>query len=99
MTRTAHTPLPWIVRLSPRSDDCFVQGPMPDGMAYAPEIMGDDYNGFGDNETKRADAEFIVRACNVHDDLVKALQDVSATLHQHDPMKTRILELLAKAQS
>jgi hypothetical protein len=34
------------------------------------------YNGERDKDAEKATAEFIVRACNAHDDLVRALQSV-----------------------
>lgn len=82
-----HTPPPWRVRKNRDESDCFVQGPQPEDMAYAPEIMGDDYNGFGDYEAKLADAELIVRAVNSHGALVSALEDAKRW-HQGDKWRS-----------
>lgn len=70
------TPTPWKVREHPTMNDCFVEGtecinadnfPLP----YKREIMSDE-----DYPEKRADAEFIVRAVNSHDELVAALESI-----------------------
>lgn len=70
--------LPWSVRTHTQLP-CFIESEgTPDGdeMPYSLEVMGDDYNGFGGEEQRRVDAAFIVTACNSHDQLVAALQDV-----------------------
>lgn len=75
------TPLPWIVRsLRNRPGECFVQGQRPADMAYAPEIMGDDYEGFGGGEAKDKDAAYIVAACNEYPKLVEDRAKLVAAL-------------------
>jgi hypothetical protein len=62
-----HTATPWAVE--------------DNGNEYWPDINAKDAD--GDSVTiatvGRANAEFIVRACNAHDDLVKALQELVAS--------------------
>lgn len=72
-----YTPTPWFVRnrKSPSGDllDCFVAAKDVNGYPYDAEILGDDE--YHDTVLrKEADCNFIVRACNAHDDLVKALE-------------------------
>ncbi|MET4802557.1 hypothetical protein [Bradyrhizobium sp. LB11.1] len=67
--------LPWTLREHPTLP-CFIQGPTNPELGYALEIMGDDYSGYGDREQRQTDAEFIVRACNAHEQLVNALQHI-----------------------
>jgi hypothetical protein len=55
-----HTQEPWEIR--EHGDDCFITAAEKGGMAYGPEIMGDDYTGYGDEVRKKADAKRIV-AC------------------------------------
>lgn len=62
MGNQQHTPEPWRVRTI--GDDCFITAATEPGMAYGPEIMGDDYTGYGDAERKKADARRIVACVN-----------------------------------
>lgn len=57
-----HTKEPWHIR--ELRDDCFITAEIEPGMAYGPEIMGDDYTGYGDNDRKKADARRIVACVN-----------------------------------
>lgn len=57
-----HTKEPWHIR--ELRDDCFITAAVEPGMAYGPEIMGDDYTGYGDSERKKADARRIVACVN-----------------------------------
>ncbi|MFA5526940.1 MAG: hypothetical protein WC992_08955 [Acholeplasmataceae bacterium] len=59
-----HTKEPWEVREFPDGSDCFVTAKKEGKMAYGPEIMGDDYTGYGDYERKKADAKRIVACVN-----------------------------------
>ena len=54
----AATPGPWEA-LGPPHCPWFVRGPRPANMAYTPQILGDDYTGFGDEEQKEADSKFV----------------------------------------
>jgi hypothetical protein len=57
---------PWFIRYSPKNDGQFIlSGQRPKDMAYALEILGEDYTGFGDNEQRHKDAEFVVAARNI----------------------------------
>ena len=70
------TKAPWKKRQHPTGDasECFVEGPRPEGMPYACEILGDDYTGFGGNEQRMYDAEFIAEIHNMTSH-IKRLQD------------------------
>ncbi len=57
-----HTKEPWNIR--ELGDDCFITAAIEPGMAYGPEIMGDDYTGYGGEARKRADARRIVACVN-----------------------------------
>ena len=59
-----HTKEPWEVREFPDGSDCFITAEKEGKMAYGPEIMGDDYTGYGDIERKKADARRIVACVN-----------------------------------
>lgn len=63
-----HKPLGWVVRERRDSDgsllDCFVEAPAENGMAYGLEVLGDDYNGFGDEERKLEHCRMIVEWAN-----------------------------------
>ena len=59
---------PWEKRQHPTDEfKCFVEGPRAENMAYSCEIMGDDYNGFGDDEQRMHDVEFIASAHEMAD--------------------------------
>jgi hypothetical protein len=76
-----HTPTPWRVReLIDRPDLFHVSAPTPEGHPYHGhtkeiEIMSDEHY-----PTKRADAEFIVRAVNSHEALVEACNEAKKAL-------------------
>jgi hypothetical protein len=80
MTETKHTPTPW--RVSPtgmsvwsgdQDADSFTRICIrPEGKVSAKE-----------NEEWPANAAFIVRACNAHDDLVSALQKWAVFMHEN----------------
>lgn len=57
-----HTMEPWSVR--ELGEDCFITAAIEPGMPYGPEIMGDDYTGYGGEERKKADARRIVACVN-----------------------------------
>lgn len=60
---TKHTPTPWEIR--PAHDNQIQRANPPAGMGKAIAACAHNY-----------DAEFIVRAANCHDELVKQLQDM-----------------------
>ncbi len=57
----AATPGEWKYRHHPRLGG-FVEAPMSRGMNYGLEVLGDDYTGYGDDEQKSADAQYIAAA-------------------------------------
>lgn len=77
--------LPWTLRTHERLP-CFIEaeGTTDDGeMAYSLEVLGDDYSGFGGAEQRQVDAQFIVTACNAHDQLVAALKELADMEYGH----------------
>lgn len=60
---TDHTKEPWYVK-ELRNGDCFISAEKSPAMPYGPEIMGDDYTGYGDEEAKLEDARRIVACVN-----------------------------------
>jgi len=84
--RSEHTPTPWIVYEgnAPSKDCPGIEAP---DVMFSVVIWGDHedpYDCCGVQgrtiEEARANARFIVRACNVHEELVEALKDVLAVL-------------------
>lgn len=68
MTTTKHTPGPW-VRLGRTSDRHHAIGPEGETPNAAPVTVNALYD-----EEGEANADFIVRACNAHEDLLEALE-------------------------
>lgn len=67
MTETAkHTPTPWVKNRYGRLEGANGKAVTVDDLGIAMALNGSD-------EEERANAEFIVRACNAHADLVEAL--------------------------
>lgn len=59
---------PWKKRhISADIFECFVEGPRPENMAYSCEILGDDYTGFGDDEQRMHDVNFVASAHEMAD--------------------------------
>lgn len=74
-----HTPTPWT--LEQGNEHCkLFSANGPTGWQFIGEI----HTGHACNTDYRKNAEFIVRACNAHEELVKALQGV---LHHHAAVK------------
>ena len=74
MSNTNHTPTPWFVHDGNRNlvvtaTNCIVA-----------DALGTDF----DSETERANAAFIVRAANSHDQLVALLEEVVEAYEAHD---------------
>jgi len=67
---TKHTALPWILRKK-KGLPSFVEASAHNGMAYGLDICGDDYAGYGEEEQREANMEFIVNACNSHYSLLE----------------------------
>lgn len=84
----SHTKLPWLARkgdtLNPERTWGIVRVLSPDEHGCDPadgertEVIAEVYDTPGDDG--QADAEFVVRACNIHDDLVLALKECLAKL-------------------
>ncbi len=71
--RNQATKGPWEKRQGADMLECFVQGPRPENMAYSCEILGDNYTGFGDDEQRMHDVEFVAAAHEMADH-IKRLQ-------------------------
>ena len=65
--RNQATKGPWEKRQGADMLECFVQGPRPENMAYNCEILSDDYTGFGDEEQRMHDVEFVAAAHEIAD--------------------------------
>ena len=65
--RNQATKGPWGKRQGADPLECFVKGPRPTDMAYSCEILGDDYTGFGDDEQRMHDVEFVASAHEMAD--------------------------------
>ncbi len=65
--RNQATKGPWKKRQGPTEFECFVEGPRPENMAYSCELLGDDYTGFGDDEQRTHDVEFVASAHEMAD--------------------------------
>ena len=75
MSDRQHTPLPWRVNHD-GSDACLIEGPrtpVPHHHVYVARAKG----GPGRDEMAEANAAFIVKAVNSHDDLLEALKEVT----------------------
>lgn len=81
-----HTPTPWIFK--PGYDNT-------DGDLTLGSIMGDDTHIariWNDQEYAENDAQFIVTACNAHEELVRALQKMEKVLRRvQDTLATYII--------
>jgi hypothetical protein len=80
-----HTPTPWHVRCNPDDHE--------ENYIYWKE--GLKYRQVCENVRGKKDAEFIVRACNAHDDLISALQKVKS--HCHNQMTDELMDIIDKA--
>jgi hypothetical protein len=96
MSEANHTPLPWTLRVEELDDDV--------RSVFIPEI----YRSFHDpdfaeaSEYQRdlANADFIVRACNAHYDLLEALKCLlNATMFKDHPAESQMaIDAIAKAE-
>ena len=102
-----HTPTPWKLNKAGSQKTIYINTADEEGLYLA------DLQNCQGTETTEANAEFIVRACNSHDDLVKALKEVKEQIGEvfysqkqdnpeHDAAIDRIVsvvgEALAKAE-
>ena len=77
-----HTPTPWRADSGPELSahiGPYVYGPDNVPVAYV------DYQHVGDGALSNENAAFIVRACNAHDDLVAAVEELLEHLADNDP--------------
>lgn len=74
-----HTPLPWVVYRARINSYILSDAPETRGRHVVDHHVGQDRHGHRPGQLRsRADAEFIVRACNAHDALVYALRGLLA---------------------
>lgn len=91
-----HTKEPW--RIRELRGDCFITAAIEPGMAYGPEIMGDDYTGHGGAERKRADARRIVACVNACEGFsIEELEGANLCKDSIDALKAHDTALLRKA--
>jgi len=97
--KTEHTATPWHLSKARNSGQTVVMGAGPWPVAELdPDV------GYRVDEAQ-ATAEFIVRACNAHDDLVKALENITYVAEhgdasaEGDPHETALATVLAKARA
>jgi len=76
-----HTKLPW--RVEEIGGEPFIFEESGKGFCIA-LIRSPGYSENGDEASELGNAEFIVKACNAHDDLVKLLQGIKASLQNGD---------------
>lgn len=84
MSETKHTPTPWRADYSGPASRA-VEG--PGGELIALGAMQSE-----DGDTDEANVAFIVRACNAHDALVKALANLDAAACNLEPSPARAIE-------
>ncbi len=96
-----HTKLPWKITDENRAGDIYIGNKDMHVLIVTPQLLGD--------STGPANAEYIVRACNSHEDLLKAcekswklLQEVARMNIQPFPtmavdLNNELRELIAKA--
>lgn len=75
--KTPHTPTPW--RIVETNLGLAIVGADIEDLAALPQGKW----GPGSAEQKKANADFIVRACNAHDDLLAALETLLADAEAH----------------
>ena len=80
MREAKHTPLPWTIQCrgegSSPSEPKWIFGPGPDNVFIARMGFAAGSHDGTNDEVKQADAEYIVRCVNSHDDLLKACRAV-----------------------
>ncbi len=78
MSDTQHTPTPWRLRHSGKNDEVYLEMKLAEGWV----TMGVVLSRVTDTHTQVANAEFICLACNAHDDLLAACEEL-ASCHGH----------------
>ncbi len=84
MTKSKHTPTPWTLDTHKYTDDgnkcrTFVIH----GKDYAIGRIQGPFAVIGKDAEKEANAAFIVRACNAHDELVRALETAETYFNEY----------------
>ena len=79
-----HTPLPWNLRKMCMRPS-FIEAPKHNGMAYGLDVCGDDYSGYGDDEQREQNMEFMHHACNNFYPLLAALKAAQGNGKDDDP--------------
>ncbi len=94
MSESKHTPVPWSVRDN-ENGTLVINATEPDGSPCQPARI----NGNADDEVygpvTRANAEFIVRACNAHDDLLEACKAIVHAANMGDSAMGGVAATLA----
>jgi len=101
MSETKHTPGPWRVDPTPNAGDKFAivardedyseitQGDAyyerEQPICYFSSVVDHQANTYHNNPKDEANAAYIVRACNAHEDLVTALKEIFDLLEEHQP--------------
>jgi len=101
MTEPKHSPLPWHVSAGQLVIN---QGGKwtsdQDDILYVNEEVGD-ADGFANRAIAEANAEFVCRACNAHDDLLDACQQAYDVIvggcYHHSPVVEVLATAIAKA--
>lgn len=93
-----HTKTPWEfvpARKEGRSScGSFIRAPKEGNMPYALEVAGEDYTGYGDEERRAADLQFIVAAVNSHDRLLAERAELVAAAIARLSERVKLLEAL-----
>lgn len=79
MSETKHTPAPWNLGKVKKSHALFIEAPSRDICQMVGPV----------DKRREANAEFIVRACNAHEELVNICEDMANALeevHRKMPM-------------
>ncbi len=93
MSETKHTPLPWAAQQGGNCSRIWGYGTQP--LNYPVAVCERDPIDI--NGTHEANAEFIVRACNAHDDLLVACKAMVQAAQQRDPALGGVAATLAEA--
>jgi len=91
MTKTKHTPLPWKVYYAKNNGQLILGTGEESGQAIQ------SHNGafWRDEAEAKANAEFVVKACNSHYELLEALESVKEYVHNFG--ESHLIEIVDKA--
>ena len=86
---TDRTPGPWTTRISPEQDDTIqIVGNIKDGILDPVAELVE----YEDSAIDAANAQFIVRACNSHDQLLEALIDLAYQVDRLKGEESQVLD-------